>query len=227
MATRTIFAPWRSTGGDYRRALVDFADAIELFKNKSEISSRVFLRMVGVYAKLGRHCEAVSPILTWMALDPVRRDNPQTQKVIADYEQQGHCATPSGNQKQRYALRGSSRVVLVNGEINGIRGVFIIDTGASYVSVKATFAERAKISTAAASEITLSTANGHAKGKLTHADAVALGKLRAANVPVVVQNVDDTSYGAGVDGLLGMSFLSRFDLQMSGGFIEIRTRGMK
>ena len=46
-------------------------------------------------------------------------------------------------------------------------------------------------------------------------------------MPVVVQNVDDNSYGPGVDGLLGMSFLSRFDLQMSGGFLEIRTRGKK
>jgi aspartyl protease family protein len=137
--------------GDYRRALVDFADAVELFKNKSEISSRVFLRMANVYAKLGRHCEAVSPILTWMALDPVRRDNTQTQKIIADCELQGHCATSKENQRQRYALRGSSRVVLANGEINGVRGTFIIDTGASYVSVKSAFAERAKISTAGAS----------------------------------------------------------------------------
>jgi aspartyl protease family protein len=93
--------------------------------------------------------------------------------------------------------------------------------------LKLAFAERAKISMAGANEVTLTTANGRAKGKLTRADAVALGKLRAANVPVVVQNVDDTSYGSGVDGLLGMSFLSRFDLQMSDGFIEIRTRGKK
>ena len=40
----------------------------------------------------------------------------------------------------------------------------------------------------------------------------------------MVQKLDDKSYGAGVDGLLGMSFLSRFDMQMAGGFIEVRTR---
>jgi len=32
------------------------------------------------------------------------------------------------------------------------------------------------------------------------------------------------SYGSGVDGLLGMSFLSRFEVQMASGSIEIRTR---
>jgi hypothetical protein len=46
-------------------------------------------------------------------------------------------------------------------------------------------------------------------------------------LPVAVQNVDEKSYGVGVDGLLGMSFLSRFEVQMVDGFIEVRTRGRK
>jgi len=212
--------------GDYKRALVDYADAVELFNDKRNISSRVFLRMANCYAKLERFCEAASPIMTWIALDPIGRDTSKTRKIVEDYEQQGNCAVTRESQKERFAARGG-RVILAKGEVNGVRGTFIIDTGASYVSLKLAFAERAKVSLVGASEITLSTANGRAKGRLTHADAVALGRLRAANVPVVVQNVDDTSYGSGVDGLLGMSFLSRFDLQMSGGFLEIRTRGKK
>ena len=71
------------------------------------------------------------------------------------------------------------------------------------------------------------TANGMAKARLSKADKVQLGKLEASNVPVVVQNVDEKSFGAGVDGLLGMSFLSRFEVQMAGGSIEIRTRSPK
>ena len=42
-------------------------------------------------------------------------------------------------------------------------------------------------------------------------------------MPVAVQD-DDKSYGASIDGLLGMSFLSRFEVQMAGGVVEIRTR---
>jgi clan AA aspartic protease (TIGR02281 family) len=74
-------------------------------------------------------------------------------------------------------------------------------------------------------EITLMTANGAAKAKLSKADKVQLGKLQAIDVPVAVQKVDDKSYGA--DGLLGMSFLSRFEVQMAGGYIEVRTRSPK
>jgi aspartyl protease family protein len=71
------------------------------------------------------------------------------------------------------------------------------------------------------------TANGQSKAKLSRADKVALGKLEATNVPVAIQTTDDKSFGAGVDGLLGMSFLSRFEVQMAGGVIEVRTRQPK
>jgi clan AA aspartic protease (TIGR02281 family) len=131
---------------------------------------------------------------------------------------------------KRKAFRCAAKrtnVVLVKAEINGVRGLFILDTGASYLSVKSSFADRAKIPQTGTSEITLVTANGQTKAKLSKADKVMLGKLGATNVPVAIQNVDDKSYGAGVDGLLGMSFLSRFEVQMAGGSIEIRTRGAK
>jgi aspartyl protease family protein len=131
-----------------------------------------------------------------------------------------------GVQKETYPLRGQN-VVMVKAEINGVRGLFILDTGATYVAMKSNFADRAKISQAGAGEITMATANGLTKGKLAKADKVTLGKLAATNVPVAIQNADAKNYGAGVDGLLGMSFLSRFEVQMANGSIEVRTRRPK
>ena len=75
--------------------------------------------------------------------------------------------------------------------------------------------------------ITLMTVNGQAKAKLSKADKVTLGKLAAANVPVAIQKVDDKSYGNGVDGLLGMSFLSLFEVKMASGSNEVSTRRPK
>ncbi len=211
--------------GDYRRAVTDYANAIELFETgKKAVGEHVFARMAVAYSKLDQHCEAAGAILTWIAIDPVRRDTNASRRIVDNYEQRGNCSSATQFQKERFALSGN--VVRVKVTINGVPGVFILDTGASYVSVKSTFAERAKIASTG-SEITLATANGQTKGKLTKADKVSLGKLEASNVPVVVQKLDDKSYGAGVDGLLGMSFLSRFDMQMAGGFIEVRTRRPK
>jgi len=214
--------------GDFQRALVDYSDAIELFgADKKGISSRVFLHMAGAYAALHRYCEATAPINMWVSLDPASRDTSRTQKIISDYEQQGNCLASKEFQKESFPVRGQRNVVTVKAEINGVRGLFILDTGASYVAMKSAFADRAKISLAGASEIIMATANGTTKAKLTKADKVQLGKLEATNVPVVVQNIDDKSYGAGVDGLLGMSFLSRFEVQMASGSIEVRTRRAK
>jgi clan AA aspartic protease (TIGR02281 family) len=212
---------------DFKRALVDYADAIELNADKKAVGSQLFTRMARAYAALGQFCEAAAPINMWVSLDVANRDTSQTQKIISDYEAQGNCIVPKQFQKERFPVRGQRNVVTVKAEINGVRGVFILDTGASYLSVKSAFADRAKISLTGASEVTLMTANGLAKGKLSKADKVVLGKLEATNIPVVVQNVDDKSYGTGVDGLLGMSFLSRFEVQMADGFIEVRTRGQK
>ena len=130
---------------------------------------------------------------------------------------------PQTFQKETYPLRGQN-VVMVKAEINGVRGLFILDTGATYVAMKSNFADRARISQTGAGEITMATANGLTKAKLAKAEKVTLGKLAATNVPVVIQNTDEKSYGAGVDGLLGMRFLSRFEVQMANGSIEVRTR---
>jgi clan AA aspartic protease (TIGR02281 family) len=213
--------------GDHRRAVTDYANAIELYeKGKKEISEHVFARLATAYSALGQHCEAATAILTWIAIDPVRRDNNASRKIVSDYEQRGNCATSTEFQKERFALTGNRHVVKVRAAINGVQGVFILDTGASYVTVKSSFAERAKIPDTG-NEISLATANGLAKGKLTRAEKMSLGKLEARSVPVVVQKTDQKSYGADVDGLLGMSFLSRFEMQMAGGFIEVRSRRPK
>jgi predicted aspartyl protease len=90
--------------------------------------------------------------------------------------------------------------------------------------MRSKFADRAKVSQVGASDITMATANGLTKAKLTKADKVTLGKLVATNGSVAVLDTDEKSYGAGVDGLLGMSFLSRFEVQIANGSIEVRTR---
>jgi hypothetical protein len=49
--------------GDFKRALVDYSDAVELFgSDKKNIACRVFLHMAEVYAALDRFCEATAPI---------------------------------------------------------------------------------------------------------------------------------------------------------------------
>ena len=214
--------------GEIAKSLSDFSDTIELFgTDKTKISSVVFTRMARAYATLGKFCEASTAILTWVAYDPVHRDNSQSQRLISDYDQKGNCKTTTEQVKQRYPIARRGAVITVKAEINGVKGNFLLDTGATYVTIKSTFNDNANVPVKDAREITMLTANGPAKGLLSHADKVVLGGLQATNVPIVVQNTDQRSYGAAIDGLLGMSFLSRFEVQLSDSFVEVRTRGRK
>ncbi len=214
--------------GEVEKSLSDFSDSIELIgTDKTKLSSVVFTRMARAYATLGKFCEASTAILTWVAYDPVHRDNSQSQRLISDYDQKGNCKTTTDQVKQRYPIARRGAVITVKAEINGVKGNFVLDTGATYVTIKSTFNDKANIPAKDAREITLLTANGPAKGLLSHADKVVLGGLQATNVPIVVQKTDDRSYGIAIDGLLGMSFLSRFEVQISDAFVEVRTHGRK
>ncbi|MBV8426328.1 MAG: retroviral-like aspartic protease family protein [Hyphomicrobiales bacterium] len=186
-----------------------------------------FLNMSKAYAALGQFCEATSPIETWIALGPLNRDTSQVERLIAEYSQKGNCGTSEPKRSQRFPLKGGTNLAAVKVEINGTAGLFILDTGASFVSVQQDFAKRAYLKINPDSKIVLHTANGDTSGMLSKADSIKLGSLTAKNIPVVVQSSTEKLYGKAVDGLLGLSFLSRFEVQFASGFVEIRTRVTK
>jgi aspartyl protease family protein len=117
-------------------------------------------------------------------------------------------------------------VIRVEAAINGVKGNFVIDTGASYVTIKKRFAEKIGVK-AAGERIKLNTANGTVDGFLTKAQSVKLRSLEAQGVQLVIQVDDQGDFGDGIDGLIGMSFLSRFDVAMDSKTLHIRPRKTK
>ncbi len=111
--------------------------------------------------------------------------------------------------------------------INGVRGTFIMDTGATFVSMKRAFAEKAKVQIDQDSNVKLHTANGDVDGKRGRAATIQLRSLQAKDVVVVVQAVGQGNYGEGVDGLLGLSFLSRFKISINSQTVKIANRNAK
>jgi aspartyl protease family protein len=51
--------------------------------------------------------------------------------------------------------------------------------------------------------------------------------LQAKDVPIVIENDDRAAFGDGVDGLLGMSFLSRFKVTIDTQVVKISNRQTK
>jgi clan AA aspartic protease (TIGR02281 family) len=191
----------------YEQALTDYANTIELTHQQADIGEWVFVEMSNTYAALNRHCLAITPIQTWVAIDPVNRDTPRARKLISDYTKQGNC-------QLRWAVgadtfpRGNDNVILVRASVNNRPGIFILDTGASFVALTAQFASAANVNVSRQT-VSAQTANGITESLLGSAGSVRVGRVEATNVPLLVQ---DRSLGKNVDGLLGMSFLSRFDI---------------
>jgi clan AA aspartic protease (TIGR02281 family) len=110
--------------------------------------------------------------------------------------------------------RGGS--ALVPARVNGESvGMFILDTGASYTSVSTTVANRLGISTSGGAVVRLATASGVIQAPLAVLDEIDVGGAVARHVPVVVHDLPGMP--SHVAGLLGMTFLERFRVNLDMG----------
>ena len=210
-------------GGSLQKAIDDYTTAIELFGDKQKIPGGTYFGLARSYDKLGQFCDAVAPIETWVSLNPERNGTSQTQAMIATYRSKGNCEPGTATGEEVFAVSRPNNVVKLPVSINGTRGVFILDTGATFVSVKNSFAQKAKVQIDSNSFVRLNTANGTNTAKRGRAATVQLRSLQAKDVPIVVQD-DAKAFGEGVDGLLGMSFLSRFKLTVDAKNVRLSAR---
>jgi clan AA aspartic protease (TIGR02281 family) len=107
----------------------------------------------------------------------------------------------------------------VNGTINGRPIRFMLDTGASMVSVSERVARQAGLECEAPA--TFTTANGKISGCVAQREEVMFGGFRLFDVDVAIMpNMDDLA-------LLGMNALGRFDLSQSDGTLTISIKQVK
>jgi aspartyl protease family protein len=104
------------------------------------------------------------------------------------------------------------------GAVNGRPATFMVDTGASLVSVSETFAQNAFIRGGVPT--TFKTANGDQPGRVVAGVSVSIGPVTVTNVTVGVGlRMSDES-----QALLGQSFLSKFDITVSRNQMVLRSR---
>ena len=110
---------------------------------------------------------------------------------------------------------GGTRVVLTAGggghfltmgQINGRATQFVVDTGATFVSMSVQEAELAKINYQSGQRVTMSTANGLVPGWRIKLNSVRVGDVMTYDVDAIV------SAGAMPYVLLGNSYLTRFQM---------------
>lgn len=104
----------------------------------------------------------------------------------------------------------------LEGAVNGVPLRFMIDTGASYVSVGAGFARTAGLPEGVAGYF--STANGSVEGRIVRNQAVRADVFEISGLTVAVMPAH------GDEGLLGQNFLRHFEVSQVDGTMRLRMR---
>jgi tetratricopeptide (TPR) repeat protein len=155
---------WRALAydrtGQFSLAMVDYMNTVQLLEPQKTIFLDVFLKWSRGYAALGRFCEAISPIEMYVSLDPANRRTPQITKIISDYAEQGNCDKRYATGTTRVPLAGSPNVHTLTVVINAVAGNFILDTGATFVSITSQFASKAKVATEPRNQVIMKTPGG-------------------------------------------------------------------
>jgi aspartyl protease family protein len=225
-ATRLIEdAPWDADyrwwrgiayeqAGEDERAIEDYRQAIAL---RPAIDS-IPLNLAGLLERQGKPCEALLPIEQALFHHPEVANAGELRARIDAISRAGSCdATTDRIARIRVDRRAGAMLARVR--IDGHEGTFLVDTGASYVTLGGAFARKLGVGTDGP-EVLLATAGGQEAGHLAVVHEIDVEGVTANVVPVVV--IDGLA--PGVDGLLGLSFLARFDLATSGDVLEIRPR---
>ena len=162
----------------------------------------------------------------------------KTEEGITVVSVQGDTATVEVDGKKRVLRvgqnvasqptgQGSPKVVLTadatghfltTGNINGATVRFLVDTGASLVSIGASEAKRIGIDPSKGQQIMVSTANGQAQAMQVKVDTVRIGEIVMHNVDAIVQQTEMPVV------LLGMSFLNRMEMVRDGDTMTLKKR---
>jgi len=106
-----------------------------------------------------------------------------------------------------------------DGQVNGQAMRFVVDTGASLVSIPVSEAQRLSLDYRKGQKARMDTANGATTGYLVNLDTVKVGNVTLHGVDAVV--IEGTGFGS---PLLGMSFLNRMNMKREGDIMTLTRR---
>jgi len=125
------------------------------------------------------------------------------------------ASVQSGAQQEIVLQRNKYGHYVASGMINQQPVVFMLDTGATDISIPEKVAKRLGLKRGR--PVTYQTANGPAINYATELDSVSLGSITLYNLPASINpNVDHE------DVLLGMSFLKHLEFSQKGNSLTLR-----
>jgi clan AA aspartic protease (TIGR02281 family) len=135
-----------------------------------------------------------------------------TERVTVTLGGFADLPTPTGARVSVPLIRQGNSF-LVRALLNGRRdALFYVDTGASYTTISSAVAQELGLYVGSgAPSVTLLTASGSIQAPMANVESLQVGGLEARDVQVVVHDLPRGALGV---GLLGLSFLNRFQVRL-------------
>ena len=109
--------------------------------------------------------------------------------------------------------------LVADGEVNGMPVRFVVDTGATFITLPAREASRLGLDYHNGQKLVMETANGTVFAYRLKLDTVRVGSVAVQNVDAVITEGDSLPIA-----LLGMSFLNRTDMKREGTILTLTKR---
>ena len=189
-------------GSHYRWALEKFVEAVD----QSPRDPRRWWYLAEAYRLLGDVAAAAPAYRRVLQITPESPLAAAARQALEGMDQPSVATT-----RIPFQRRGS--LALLSARINGQEaGSLILDTGASLVALSATAAARLGIRPAGTASVRLATANGTIQAPLVILESIEIGGTIALHVPAVIHEFPGMP--PEIAGLLGMSFLDRFQVNL-------------
>ncbi|MGD2117284.1 MAG: TIGR02281 family clan AA aspartic protease [Chromatiales bacterium] len=128
----------------------------------------------------------------------------------------GGYATPE--KRETRILMNNRGSFVTNGSINGQSVYFLVDTGASSITMNASLARRLGIDYETKGQpVLVNTASGRETGRAVKLDSASVGPIQVSNVRAIVLENEGLSMT-----LLGMSFLSQIEIENRANMMVLR-----
>ena len=201
--------------GDWSEAARQWSHAVALQPDNAYFN---YMRAAAL-ARLGHRHAAADALQITMLFQPEERLARQVRNELAS------LTTLEGSVESAeslISLESARGVWVVPVTVNGVRGRFLFDTGSSVVVLSPEFAATSGARIRVNESLELETLGGRTRGAWASVRALRVGGAELRDLDVIVH-----APGGEIDGILGNSFLSRWDVSIDPDRRILRVRSLQ
>lgn len=211
-----IRAQTYSEMGDFAAAISEYEQTLALMPGEIQTP----FELANLYQRINQPCEGIPSLEQYTYLHPNEAQN--AENMLSVLYKNPKCAEMQGKGKAKIRMNKQGSAIFSKVTINNQQqGNFIVDTGATLVTISKPFAARLGLNYAGWPKMLTQTANGIGVAYRGYVDSISVQGLQARHIEIAITEDLGTS-----DGLLGLSFLNRFKIELDSdkGYVVLTAR---